>query len=215
MKKIYIISVILICFIAFIFILENIGSSNNGNNHQIAYSTYNNQNISFEYPKGWQAENNGIGGVNVYNGSQNNLTEWFTVNTISMADYNLITTVILEIQYPNVQTSNNISIATIQNQILNNSTLATIISDIQPNIIQNQTVNNSSIASITSTLEASTIQNQTINNTNYTSVDPNPESNVGDYNWKYCFFTKNYEGIIVAGYVDNITVLEHVVATFN
>jgi nicotinamide mononucleotide adenylyltransferase len=132
-----------------------------------------------------------------------------------MADYNLITTVILEIQYPNVQTSNNISIATIQNQILNNSTLATIISDIQPNIIQNQTVNNSSIASITSTLEASTIQNQTINNTNYTSVDPNPESNVGDYNWKYCFFTKNNEGIIVAGYVDNITVLEHVVATFN
>ena len=51
MKKRYILSIIFICFIAFIFILENIGSSNNGNNHQIAYSTYNNQNISFEYPK--------------------------------------------------------------------------------------------------------------------------------------------------------------------
>jgi len=215
MKKIYIISVILICFIAFIFILENIGSSNNGNNHQIAYSTYNNQNMSFEYPTGWQTENNGVGGVNVYNGTQNNYKEWFTINTVNMADYNLIATVISEIQYPNVQTTDNISIATIQNQILNNSTLTTIISDIQPNIIQNQTFNNNSISSITSTLEASTIQNQTINNTNYTSVDPNPEGSVGDYSWKYCFFTKNNEGIIIAGYVDNITVLEHVVATFN
>jgi hypothetical protein len=132
-----------------------------------------------------------------------------------MADYSLIATVISEIQSPNVQTNDNISIATIQNQILNNSTLATIISDIQPNIIQNQTINNSSIASISSTLEASTIQNQTINNTNYTSVDPNPDSSVGNYSWKYCFFTKNNEGVVVAGYVDNITILEHVVATFN
>ena len=215
MKKRYIISVILICFIAFIFILGNLGSSNNGNNPQIAYSTYTNQNMSFEYPAGWQAENNDVGGVNVYNGTQNNHREWFTVNTVSMTDYNLIASVITEIQYPNVQTTDNISIATIQNQILNNSTLATIISDIQPNIIQNQTINNSSIASISSTLEASTIQNQTINNTNYTSVDPKPDSSIGNYSWKYCFFTKNNEGVIVAGYVDNITVLEHVVATFN
>jgi hypothetical protein len=213
MKKRYIISVILICFIVFIFILGNLESSNNTNNHQIAYFTYTNQNMSFEYPTGWQAENNGVGGVNVYNGSQNNHRDWFTVNTVSMADYNLIASVISEIQYPSVQTSDNISIATIQNQILNNNTLATIISDIQPNIIQNQTLNNSAIASITSTLEASTIQNQTINNTNYTSVDPNPNS--GDYSWKYCFFTKNNEGIVIAGYVDNIAVLEHVVATFH
>ncbi len=215
MKKRCAISVIVICFIAFIFILVYIGSSNNGNNHQIAYSTYTNQNMSFEYPTGWQAESNGVGGVNVYNGTQNNYREWFTVNTVSMTDYNLITSVISEIQHPNVQTSDNISIATIQNQILNNSTLAAIISDIQPNIIQNQTINNNSIASITSTLEASTIQNQTINNTNYTSVDTNPDSSVGNYGWKYCFFTKNNEGVVVAGYVDNITVLEHVVATFN
>lgn len=215
MKKIYIISVMLICFIAFIFILVNIESSNNGNNPQIAYSTYNNQNISFEYPTGWQAVNNGVGGVNVYNGTQNNYKEWFTVNTINMTDYNLLTAVISEIQYPNIQTSDNISIAAIQNQILNNSTLASIISEFQPNIIQNQTINNSAIASITSTLEASTIQNQTINNTNYTSIDPNPDSSVGDYSWKYCFFTKNNKYVIIAGYVDNITILEHVIATFN
>ena len=215
MKKRYTISIIVICFIAFIFILIYIGSSNNGNNHQIAYSTYNNQNISFEYPTGWQTDSNGVGGVDVYNGTQNNHKEWFTVNTVSMADYNLITSIISEIQYPNIQTSDNISITSIQNQILNNSTLTTIISDIQPNIIQNETINNNSIASITSTLEASTIQNQTINNTNYTSVDPNPDNTVGDYGWKYCFFTKNNEGVIVAGYVDNITILEHVIATFN
>ena len=215
MKKRYIIGVMLICFIVFIFILGNIGSTNNGKNPQIAYNTYTNQNMSFEYPADWQAENNDVGGVNVYNDTRNNYTEWFTVNTVSMADYSLIATVISEIQSPNVQTNDNISIATIQNQILNNSTLATIISDIQPNIIQNQTINNSSIASISSTLEASTIQNQTINNTNYTSVDPNPDSSVGNYSWKYCFFTKNNEGVVVAGYVDNITILEHVVATFN
>ncbi len=215
MLKRYIIVFMLVCFVVFIFILGNLEFSNNGINHQIAYSTYNNQNMSFEYPAGWQTENNGIGGVNVYNGTQNNHREWFTVNTVSMADYNLITSVISEIQYPNIQTNDNISITTIQNQILNNITLATIISDIQPNIIQNQTINNNAIASLTSTLEASTIQNQTINNTNYTSVDPNPDSTAGNYYWKYCFFTKNNEGIVVAGYVDNITLLEHVVATFN
>ncbi|MGP8189049.1 MAG: hypothetical protein ACLQG5_03915 [Methanobacterium sp.] len=53
MKKRYILSIIFICFIAFIFIITNYESSNNGNNPQIAYNTYTNQYMSFQYPEGW------------------------------------------------------------------------------------------------------------------------------------------------------------------
>ncbi len=57
--------------------MGNFGSSNNGYNSQIAYNTYTNQYMSFQYPAGWQIQNNSIGGANVNNNS--NSSEWFTV----------------------------------------------------------------------------------------------------------------------------------------
>ncbi len=58
------------------------------------------------------------------------------------------------------------------------------------------------------------VQNGTINGTAYTYID-NPNPNNTTFSIKYCFFVKNGEGCIVSGDVENIGVLEHVVATFN
>ena len=59
-----------------------------------------------------------------------------------------------------------------------------------------------------------TVQNGTINGTAYSYID-NPNPNNVTFSIKYCFFVKNGEGCIVSGDVENIGILEHVVATFN
>ncbi|MGP8024773.1 MAG: hypothetical protein ACLQG5_03910 [Methanobacterium sp.] len=61
-----------------------------------------------------------------------------------------------------------------------------------------------------------TVQNGTINGTSFSFINnPNPDDSDITFSWKYCFFVKNGEGIIVSCYVNNIEVLEHVVSTFN
>ena len=65
-----------------------------------------------------------------------------------------------------------------------------------------------------STSNPPTVQNGTINGTSFTFID-NPNPNNETFSIKYCFFFKNGEGCIVSGDVENIGVLEHVVATFN
>lgn len=59
------------------------------------------------------------------------------------------------------------------------------------------------------------IQNQTINGTKCLTIDSeNLDEPAGEYNWKYCYFIKNGEGVEVAGDVKDISTLEHIVATF-
>lgn len=96
MKKRYYLLIFILVIIGLSFLFHS--SSNNGNDSQIAYSTYSSQYMSFQYPTGWQIQTNDVGGVNVYNGTQNDNSGWFTVTpyggkfganiTLNMNDFN-------------------------------------------------------------------------------------------------------------------------------
>jgi hypothetical protein len=167
MEKLGKIIIGIICIIAFFFIIGIFVSSNNGNNSQTGYNTYTNQYMSFQYPAGWQTVNNSEDGVNVYNGTENKNSGWFSV-----------------IPYGNNGSVNNMD-------------------DFQVDM-----------GSAISNSNPPTVQNGTINGTAYTFIN-NPNPSDGTFSIKYCFFVKNGEGAIVSGDVENIGVLEHVVATFN
>lgn len=164
MKKGHILPILIVLtvFIALFLVISN----NNG------FKTYSNQYMSFQYPAGWETEDNVVGGVNIYNGSVNSTVNgWFYVvpygdnlgkNTSNMDDFK------------------------------------------------------SNITSIISNSNSPTIQNKTINGTLCTIINTNNFCGCNtEFSWKYCFFMKNGKGVKVAGYVKDISVLEHVVATFN
>ena len=132
-----------------------------------SYKTYSNEYLSFQYPDGWQAQADDVGGVVVRNGSEYDVgtTQQFYVIPFGSNMGNVAS---LDVYY---------------------SGLADEVSGTDPSMVKKGNVNG----------------------TSYTLID---NSSTGQQSWKSIYFIKNGKAIVVTGNVNDVAVLEHVVATF-